>query len=233
MGLLAVDQQEDVNLVLDITEAVASWWNQHKRAEWGFGICGVLERTQICCEKGHRLLGLDHFAENPSPFKRVAAFLVLGRLFPFIEFEFDSADGGFTDEERHAWTVRFMALMIAPALRKSIVDPGNANHVLKEWDEFPSLHYLLEFFAWLRWLDVEHYRTTLGIASSWESFSQERLVRMVMGCALMLEACYYVSEGTAAPDGLRTRAMNCLNSIDEDLRMDLYYNYLPPTESHQ
>ncbi len=43
----------------------------------------------------------------------------------------------------------------------------------------------------------------------------------------MTEACYYVGESTPKPSGLRSRPTACLKEIDEDLRLDLYYDYIP------
>jgi hypothetical protein len=64
-----------------------------------------------------------------------------------------------------------------------------------------------------------------GDLAEWAAFSKARLARMVMSTSLMLEACYYLSpslEGTASK--LLTSGYSLPSELDEDLRLDLYYD---------
>jgi hypothetical protein len=84
------------------------------------------------------------------------------------------------------------------------------------WQGFPSLHYLLEFLVWLRWLDDFHqYEHLFG--KEWPTVSKQSLARMVMSTALIVEACYYEAKSPFPPN-------SCLKNLRDEQRIDLMYD---------
>jgi hypothetical protein len=228
MGLLVQeDGVVDYQAVSDVVESIAKWWKINKEPDWGFEFFAVRSKIEYCSDFGSRLFKSGYFAENPSPFKRVAAFLVICRLHPFFCYKFSEGIKFETPTEEIAWNVRLLALSIPSILANQEVLLENKRVPLPAWTEFPSLHYLLEFFAWLRWITRMQEHQPKFSADEWQEIYLQRVARMVLACSLMIEASYYAAENRSQ-DSIRNLIMPCLNDLDENLRIDLYYDIKQP-----
>src|ERR1051325_7474225 len=153
MGLLSSESgNSDYSQALLIADSVAEDWNLASSKVYGIDLYIVENSVVACCDKGAELFSSGCFPDQPGPFKRAAAFCVLGTLYPFFKMTGEQAPQ--RDFERHAWLARFMALSIPAVLARTKVNVNGKWVVLDDWRGFPSPHYLLEFLAWRRWLDV-------------------------------------------------------------------------------
>jgi hypothetical protein len=174
-----------------------------------------------------------YFARPPGPFKRVAAFLVLGCLTPFLGFEPNrrppSKREAFpaTDYERRVWRVRFLLQTLAHLFSRLQVKVNDHwEHV--EWQGFASRHYELEFMNWLKWLDsLKELEEPVGKITDWQQFQKKRIARMVMATALALEASCYAAYGQPNQHPLLGQTGKCLEKLSEEQVEDLYFDFLP------
>jgi hypothetical protein len=225
MGLLSTQSGSlDVQHAQLIADCVAEDWNSVQKDLYGIMLWINPHGIKKCCQIGTQLFENGFFPPQPGPFKRVAAFVVLGRLYPF--FKMTGREAPQTEHERQAWLARFMGLLVPAALRTMKVFINNKWTTLEGWKGFPSPHYKLEFLAWLRWLDhFERYRPKFPDLAEWTRFSSERLARMVMSTALMLEACYYIDVADQL-SGIRAQVSGCLANLNESQEIDLIYDYI-------
>ena len=228
MGLLSSDSGEkDLSAAEFAATGIQGWWNGKQSPVYGFKLALYRKSLQNCCDIGARLFGSNYFANPPGPFKRAAAFIVIGRLFPFFQFV-PMVNGPPMDKrERHAWLSRMMALAIPSVLERTRSEIGGKWIALNKWNGFPSLHYKLEFLAWFRWLDgFEQYKAQFA-AHDWDAFCQKRLARMVMATSLMIESCYYNTASTI-PHDLCGNTSACFNHLEEEHELDLIYDVFTP-----
>ena len=237
-GLLTKNSgADDYAALLAISNAVAKWWNETFSARYGFLVVVSSTKAKACCDMGTQLFTTGSFPESPGPFKRIGALLVLGRLHPLFDFHPFKLEGGnivetgtsMTEEERIAWLTRILVLCIPATFGAMQLETNGHEQYLDEWEGFPSPHYRLEFMAWLRWLDYYGDMRPMfgGDQTKWEQFLSERLSRMVMSASLIVEASYYLSV-TLKPGAAKTKIQGdigeCLKNLDEDIRLDLYYD---------
>ncbi len=236
MGLLSSrdgekGDDEDFSLAFRIAAKIQNWWNENQAANFGFNVVLYRESLSDSCKIGAKLFGGPYFAKPPGPFKRAAAFTVIGRLYPFFQFEGVSM----TNRERNAWLARLMVLGIPLLLGSTSATLNGEKRRLENWQGFPSAHYKLEFLAWLRWLDgCENIQSFLP-PSEWERLKEQRSARMVMATALMLEACYYSGTGGGASSDpsanpsagfeIKGQIQACMENLSDELVYDLIYDY--------
>jgi hypothetical protein len=218
MGLLDIASgQSDVNRAQGVAASVCGSWNSHCSSRYGFIVTAHTPDLKVVCERGTELLqNTAYFPTEPGPFKRVATFLVFGRLHPFYSTK-NGVGTVFNDQQRQNWNTRFLVLSIGPLLRQThLLLDGQSRHVMAGWKGFPSLHYLLEFLVWLRWLD-DFKRFQDCFKEDWPTVSTQRLARMVISTSLIVEASYYEAK-SPFPN-------SCLNDLRHEQRLDLMYDY--------
>ena len=220
--------------MLLLTDAVGQWWNKNQAPVYGFSLRVSEAAVRACCNQATDLFSRGVFPDNPGPFKRMATYLVLGRLTPFFTFRsgFNDTNGRWiegccpTDEQEHvAWITRMLVLSIPFTFAKLYVHIQGRDIPLGQWNGFPSSHYRLEFMGWLRWLDGYSQLKPHLPSLSWGKFNDDRLARMIMSTSLMLESCYYL--GKMRERGKCALLDECYcgaPTLDEDLRLDLYYD---------
>lgn len=223
----------DQAAALEIADIVATWWNVKQAKAYGFGFVISESKVKQCCEKAGELFERNIFPEPPGPFKRIATFLVLGRLFQFFQIRPGYPEDGkwvatdFKPDPMHndAWVARMLVMTIPVIFSGMYVDIGKERVLLDEWKNFPSLHYRLEFMALLRWLDLnDSHKANFTDKKTWEDITNDRLTRMIMAVSLIIEACYYLSSKEGASNKIQSKDSHCLQDLDEDLRLDLYYD---------
>ena len=203
MGLIAsATGQPDYLAVRSIANEVARLWNENGGDSHGFTIEVGRNNIQKCCDHGAELLRrFCPKGKEPGPFKRVATLVVLSRLEPF--FQFVPAKSGV---EKNQWLARISALMIPAGLKGLRVDVSNGAKIkvwekLDHWRGFPSPHYKADFLAWLSWMDTLCWLDTefreAEQKKKWDKIKQDRIARMILVTALILEACYYCGEKDA------------------------------------
>ena len=236
MGLLTIaDGSADVNKALDIANTVAVLWNDYGGQDNGFAVSVGKAEVRQCCGVGGAILSKffgDHC--NPGPFKRVACFVVISRLFPFFSLSKPPITGTTIQ-----WHSRLSALLIPATLRvlhvnvSTAKDPDSAPiwKTLSNWKYFPSAHLKLDFLAWLAWMDLLdrvqpylHPPENVDPEKYWVEIRENRLARMILVTALMLESFYYCGEGLPAepgPDHIRGKCLTFLLQ-SEDLSALIY-----------
>jgi hypothetical protein len=233
MGLLSEESgPPDTEAAFAVAQHVQTWWNTRQAPVYGFNLKIWRGSVTKACEVGNNLFSGKYFSRTPGPFKRVAAFTVIGRLYPFFSLvplagmEADTIANVLpkTPREQHAWLARMMALAIPAVLRCTRVYIDGEWRVLDEWRGFPTLHYKLEFLAWLRWLDAfEQYRDHFASSAEWSAFSEKRLARMVMATSLMVESCYYQEPIVGSPQ-IRGNTARCFDQLEEEHALDTIYD---------
>jgi len=209
-------------------------WNEYGGDANGFSISVGEKELRYCCDKGAEVLE-TYFSHPPSPFKRVGAFVVLARLFPFFGFTKSPP----TPVAKNQWYARLAALLIPPTLRGMKVDVSDDDQhekwmLLDKWTGFPSPHVKVEFLAWLEWLDpLQGVPPPSGMPrEDWESLLNDRLARMILRTSLLIENMYYLCEISAkvGTEGcLRGQCRRCMKGINlTGLNYDgiLYQNWL-------
>jgi hypothetical protein len=223
MGLFSDSAEQDQGIALRSADVIADQWNRHAASIYGFQVFIRSKKISQLCQVGARLFeNGDVFPRQPGPFKRTAAFLVLGRLYPFFQFS-GKPEHLPKGDEVVAWTVRLLALTIPVILRQLTVQLNGTTQTLHEWKGFPSPHYQLEFFALLRWLDNGEEYETLFPADTWARFSFHRQARMVMATSLMLEASYYLNGQETTQ--VQSQVSRCLTNLSDEQQLDLIYVY--------
>jgi hypothetical protein len=223
MGLFSDSAEKDQAIALRSADIVADAWNKYASGAYGFQIFVQPKKVAEVCRQGARLFEKgDVFPPQPGPFKRTAAFIVLGRLIPFFQFSGKPEQLPKLDEQV-PWTVRFLALTIPVVLRQLTVSLNGQTHILDEWKGFPSLHYQLEFFAFQRWLDNGAEYEGYFPPETWKQFSFHRQARMVMATALMLESCYYLNGRETTK--IQSQVSGCLTNLSPEQELDLIYTY--------
>jgi len=182
--------EEDQRLIEMMAKEVAEFWNKYGGTEYGFQVFVSKECIVKMSEDGDAVLAA-HFHDEPGPFKRIAAALVLARLTPL----FGICSVNSTDDRLakvpimtlRDWVPRLAFLLIEPALAAvQLVGMPPQASLRDGWHGFPSLHSKAEFLLWLEWLC--DYPTEL-LASEPEQLA--RRGRMVLATALILESIYY------------------------------------------
>ncbi|MEQ1712682.1 MAG: hypothetical protein ABL908_14950 [Hyphomicrobium sp.] len=223
-GDLAADENHKKAVTL-IGDAARVW---NKRIGRSFGIFFVVSPLSLrqCCDKISTCLEGEAFPPDPGPYKRVAALLVFGVLNPPVRI-LTVTGQELSDAEKRQWIVRFMALTIPAVISELTYKPGDIYEDLPPWTGFPSDHYKLEFFEWLRRLDdlswaKNVYGAIVNVAV--QHLSTPRLARMVLATTLSLEACHYIC---MSPKRDHVRDTYQLNSdLAEHMQIDLYYDDL-------
>ena len=223
MGLLTLKQgQEDYLKSHAIAASVSGLWNAHCSGIWGYDLHWHVPNINQCCDLGDKLFRSGFFPEGPGPFKRTAAYLVLGKLYPFYSIQVRAGLDPLSPDEKQAWLTRFLILSVPAILRQITIDIEGNTIPMNAWKGFPSLHFQLEFLTWLRWLEtLEKHSTKLSIGE-WDELQTARLSRMVMAGSLIIESVYYSS-----PSPISTGS--CFKALNEEQRVDLYYDYGIPT----
>jgi hypothetical protein len=156
MGLLTLEAgANDVQALISCVRRVADIWNESRAVDFGFRLMVGEDESRNACEIGTRILG-KFFADPPSAFKRTAAVLVIGRLFPFI----GPAPEPRRVEDYHRWMARIMFLLM-PSVLASIkvkltpcTPPRTESFVrLPRFKKWPSRHVRAEFMEWMTSLD--------------------------------------------------------------------------------
>ena len=165
MGLLTItDGADDVAALTARAKDVALLWNKTRAVDHGFKLVVGTDETAEACKIGSRVLK-KHFSDPPSAFKRTAAVLVIGRLFPFI---------GPTPEPSpiqnyHRWMARIMSLLM-PSILASVkvrltpcLPPRKENFTrIPPFTKWPSQHVKAEFLEWMTSLDSFPWLTESG-----------------------------------------------------------------------
>src|ERR1039458_10359911 len=113
MGLLvAGNADSDKQAITRVADRVAILWNDYGGKGFGFEIRHGVEQIEICSKMATGIFK-EFFPDPPGPFKRVAALLVFGRLYPFFEFVPARA----STQEKEEWLARIVALMLPVSLR--------------------------------------------------------------------------------------------------------------------
>jgi len=236
MGLLTPDSgQPDRDLLLAIATGVAEYWNEFGGIENGFRLVVGEAELAACCARGQQIF--EETFPEPSPFKRVAALLVLGRLYPFFGLSKvnseDFQEANLSTESHNQWIARVMALMIKPTLAALEINLGHAGRdnwvSLNKWNGYPSPHFKMEFIEFLQWLDNHGWPQ---VDQEWDETLIYRVGRMIRATALIIENCYYCSETplpAPTPNDLRGNCKRCLH--DRDLTsvtydVVIYENYM-------
>ena len=217
---------------------VAEWWNADHDRDYGFELTLSEPSALALCQKAADLFANHEecfFPQHPSLFKRVATYLVLGLLYPFMDFRAASVPGEarrrnampMTEHDKRTWRVRFMVDTF-PALMARLKTELPTGYAKVSWCGFPSDHVRLEFFNWLKWLDsFEQYRGRFDTEEEWQGFVNRRLARMIMATSLIIEVCVYY--GTKGQKGIVGEIGGCLAQITDSQREDLDYDRPPPS----
>jgi hypothetical protein len=218
MGLLHDKAgQEDYDAILTLARSVAEVWNTFGGTDHGFRVRVGEKEVQECCSLGHEILITSKkFPNPPGPFKRVAALVVLARLYPF--FELDPPPP--YPQACQIWLARVIGLLIPATLSTLEVniskDKTNPKwEQLNNWRGFASPHYKIEFLVFLQWLDGLSWIRPIIDEQLWQSIRKDRLARMILATSLIIEANYYCTE-TGAPNAnhLRGKCKGCVEGQD-------------------
>lgn len=217
MGLLDDSSAgKDCEAVFDIAVGVAALWNNFGGEKHGFKIKIGDAEVKECCRLGNEILTLSKkFPIPPSPFKRVAALVVLSKLYPF--FELDPPQE--VQIQDQIWLSRLSTLLIPGALALLEVNVSEdalaPKWALNRWNGFASPHYKIEFLKFIQWLDNFDWLMIGGEQDKWIQTKRERLARMIMSVSLIIEANYYLGEaGAPQREHLRGKCKLCLKSAD-------------------
>lgn len=236
MGLFSAQngyQKEDFVVASDATLITLELWQHDLEDMYGFRGVVSVPSLEECLKKGAALFDEEphYFSSPPGPFKRVAAFLVLSCLYPFIGFEPRfSAHRRLAmpknNHDRRIWHVRFAVFML-PTLFYRLKVKIDEEWQRLQWPGFPSQHYQLEFMNMLKWLDgFDHLQHCISPHEEWDSFCKKRLARMVMATSLALEASYYAN--TNKEEAVLCGKINgCMSHLNEEQSEDLNWFKLP------
>jgi len=228
MGLLVTsDGKEDFDAIARVAGTVATVWNDYGgKADYGFTVEFGTDQIEECSKKASAIFK-EFFPNPPGPFKRVAALLVFGRLYPFFGFKPARASA----IENEEWLARIVTLMLPVALRLLRADISTHPKAqtwksINAWKGFPSVHYRIEFLAFLQWLDnfqwaanclegmppatIEEVKHRFNL----DKMTSSRLARMILAASLIIEGCYYASEGLpdqADQEHLRGKCIGCVD----------------------
>ena len=221
MGLLVTsDGEKDFKAIERVAKTVAGLWNEYGGQDHGFQIVYGTDEIEACSTHASSIFK-RFFPDPPGPFKRVAALLVFGRLFPFFAFNPPRP----SPVEREEWLSRVVALMLPVALRLIRADiashPGATTwKSIDAWKGFPSVHYKIEFLAFLQWLDNFDWvidaidKISPPPPVDKRALIESRLARMILATSLTIEACYYASEGLPAQASQAHLRGKCVGCID-------------------
>ena len=188
MPVFAQDFKSDIEIILSLAEGVCSYWNKNGGPDQ-FGILAFTSReaAELLSHEADR--SMQFFPEEPGPFKRVAALLVLGRLTPLFALAAPNSKDApkpVNAARERDWIPKFCFLLLSPAFSSLSVSNSNCqNHSLADWKGFPSFHSKAEFLLWLEWL-CDYPNDSIS--------DDERIVRrgrMILATSLILEAVYY------------------------------------------
>jgi len=184
----------DYRAVEFVTQRVARQWNEYGGKDHGFSLIVSKERLRASCDKAHQILSPPRFPVPPGPFKRVAALLILGRLYPF----FGLRPRPLSDEVHDQWLARVLAMLIPATLISLEVNLSTHGDTtrwvrLDHWSGFPSPHFKLEFITFVQWLDSYDWPSHVRNGTH----ELDTLARIILSTALIIEGCYYVAETKA------------------------------------
>jgi hypothetical protein len=111
-----------------------------------------------------------------------------------------------------------MAMMIGPTLgtleiNVSFTDQVDSWVVLDKWKGYPSPHFKLEFIQLIQWLDNFDFQSF----DPTDSVKINRVARIVLAVALILENCYYTSETPLSPPSPDSIRGKCKAYINDDI----------------
>lgn len=198
--------EEDQEFILRLARRVCNYWNNNGGVEHGVRLFVAKQAVDLVSRGGDEVLAA-FFADEPGPFKRLAALLVLARLAPL--FTLATPDSTREDpqpipsEIEQEWLPRVCFLLIEPVLSNlAVKDAQGKLTSLSHWDGFPSLHSKAEFLLWLEWMRdyaAEHLIADENIV---------RRGRMMLATSLILEAVYYQN-----PEARKTVCGFCDNNV--------------------
>jgi hypothetical protein len=196
MPIFVPSSELDEQIILDISAGICDYWNKFGGTDFGIRLFVSKDSVRTVSQEGGDILAA-HFAEQPGPFKRVAAFLVASRLSSL----FTLATVNSTADDLHEipaqieleWLPKVCFLLLGPAFSIVHIDGHDKKHTLDDWKGFPSIHTKAEFLFWLRWLC--EYRSDCLPAGE----VLARRGRMVLATSLILEAVYYQMSTGAVP----------------------------------
>lgn len=244
MGLITTaNGADDVDAVRVLANEVAALWNENGGKDFSFTLRVGRRNIQKCCDHGTKLLRRFCPAGNePGPFKRVATLVVLSRLEPF--FEITPPKSG---SDKTQWLARISALLIPVALKALRVDVSGGKKVkiwerLDNWKGFPSPHFKADFLAWLSWMDtlcwLDSEFPEAARKEKWLRVKEDRIARMILVTALILESCYYYGEINSGVAVMKQICGKCrsflgnpdLTSITYDSTIYSNYSKKPPRQ---
>lgn len=236
MGLFTAEcgyQEEDYAETLKIATFIANWWNAELAEYHGFKLFVSAESVEECCKSASRIFSSEGtaFADFPSAYKRIGAYLVMGCLEPFWGFQPFGRPAAWgieqmptTDTDRRRWHVRFLIQSLHFLINRFQIEIGGSWKSI-HWHGFPSSHYQLEFMNWMRWLDgLDNLQTQL-LDNEWQTLQDNRIARMVMATALMIESCCYCDP--KQPANHCGQVGSCLAKLTESDRLDLDFMRIP------
>jgi hypothetical protein len=198
MPIFFNETKRDQEFILRLASHVCDFWNENGGPDHGVRLFVSKEAVRKVSEDGDQVLAA-FFPEEPGPFKRVAALLVLSRLTPLFALasptstpsNLEPVPLGLHDE----WIARICYLLVEPAfaaLRVRGAD-GRTDLPLSEWAGFPSVHSKAEFLLLLEWLTDYPDGYFVGGVSGGSADDErlERKGRMVLAFTLILESVYY------------------------------------------
>jgi hypothetical protein len=225
MGLLDDDSHKDKESCEYVLEEFCAWWDRRIKPLRAIAITGSKGNLEDCRTISRDLFNGFFFPERPGPFKRVAAFVVLGRLFPFLKFR--PADGldvesairfanYETTHKANEWLTRAMVRTI-PILFAQLEVEINGKRIPLAWKGFPSWHYELEFHEFLRWTDSDIEPCDCDFNNLTQK-TKWALARKIMAATLSLEACYYCQGTQKVIPGHNH------HDLDDDQQLDLFFD---------
>lgn len=227
------DVERDYDIGRRVLLTVCRAWYLRNQSRFGFTLHIDPDNLRLCCEKGAEVLD-NLFPNPPGPFKRVAAFIVMGRLHPF--FHFSPVEQAVTHQK---WLARTLTLVIPVALQILRVNTGTANAErwirLDSWNGWPSQHFKYEFLNYLEYLrscenclaEVAKYPGLTTVGADVDRLTERRLARMVLATAMIIEGCYYWNESAdplhiAATSSVRGNC-NVFSPVDDVREIREFY----------
>ncbi len=198
MPVLFPDFDADTKAIEQLALQVCSYWNANGGGDCGFNLFAARDAIEKISHDGDKLLS-SFFPEEPGPYKRVAALLVLSRLTPLFALAAPNSVPPdlkpilYADEQQ--WLPRVCYLLVPLAFSLLSIRVDQETRPVPAWNDFPSLHSKTEFLTWLEWLR-DYPPEAFAKAQTAEQEHLDRRGRMVLATALILEAVSYQGGGS-------------------------------------
>jgi hypothetical protein len=231
MGLFTNgDLNENVVITSKIVEAVCRYVNDdvmERTAQPRIRVRSSYSQLLHVCRSADEVFSAGAFPPDPGPYKRAAAFVVLGRMYPVFDVEILLYSGATLSnhqriKEQVAWISR-LALTALPAIfGRMMVTLDGAPQQLPEWKGYPSDHVALEVTNWIKWLQHhDQYQNLVDPKIDWPNFCLERRIRAVLALSLILENAHYAVLGDER-HRLIGRVGECLANLTDEQKLDLH-----------